>query len=63
MLTGCCRGAVRCLESILNRLRELIPGAQAIDLRRLIENVMSRTGGFLAARVGGLLADVLVLLF
>ena len=51
------------LERIWNRSREVIPGAQAIDLRRLIENVMSRTGGFLAARVGGLLADVLVLLF
>jgi predicted PurR-regulated permease PerM len=51
------------LESIWNRSRELIPGAQGIELRRLIENVMSRTGGFLAARVGGLLADVLVLLF
>ena len=51
------------LESIWNRARELIPGARGIDLRRLIEDAMSRTGGFLAARAGGLLADVLVLLF
>jgi predicted PurR-regulated permease PerM len=41
----------------------LIPGAQDIDLRRLIGDMLSRTGGLLASRVGGLLADVLVLLF
>jgi predicted PurR-regulated permease PerM len=51
------------LERGWDWLRGFIPGAQATDLRTLIENVISRTGGFLAARVGGLLADIAVLLF
>jgi predicted PurR-regulated permease PerM len=51
------------LEAVWNRSRQFIPGAEGIDLRRLIDDAVTRTGAFLAARVGGLLADVLVLLF
>jgi predicted PurR-regulated permease PerM len=56
-------GQLALLERGWDWLRGFIPGAQATDLRTLIENVISRTGGFLAARVGGLLADIAVLLF
>jgi predicted PurR-regulated permease PerM len=56
-------GQLALLEQAWNRIRALIPGAQSIDLRSLIDEAISRTGGFLAARVGGLLADILVLLF
>jgi predicted PurR-regulated permease PerM len=51
------------LENVWNRSRRFIPGAEGIDLRRLINDVIMRTGALLAARVGGLLADVLVLVF
>jgi predicted PurR-regulated permease PerM len=56
-------GQLALLEQGWNRIRGLIPGAQTIDLRSLIDEAISRTGGFLAARVGGLLADIVVLLF
>ena len=56
-------GQLALLEQGWNRIRGLIPGAQTIDLRSLIDETISRTGGFLAARVGGLLADIVVLLF
>ena len=56
-------GQLAWLERAWNRIRVLIPGAQSVDLRSLIEDVISRTGGFVAARVGGLLADIAVLLF
>jgi predicted PurR-regulated permease PerM len=56
-------GQLALLEQAWNRIRALIPGAQAVDLRSLINEAISRTGGFLAARVGGLLADIVVLLF
>jgi predicted PurR-regulated permease PerM len=56
-------GQLAWLEQAWNRIRVVIPGAQSLDLRSLIENVISRTGGFVAARVGGLLADIAVLLF
>ncbi|HLG56421.1 MAG TPA: AI-2E family transporter [Vicinamibacterales bacterium] len=56
-------GQLAWLEQGWNRIRVLIPGAQSVDLRSLIENVFSRTGGFVATRVGGLLADIAVLLF
>jgi predicted PurR-regulated permease PerM len=46
-----------------NWIRALVPGAQTIDLRSVIDEALSRTGGFLAARVGGLLADIVVLVF
>jgi predicted PurR-regulated permease PerM len=51
------------LEQGWNQIRGLIPGAQSVDLRSLIENVVARTGELVAARVGGLLADVALLLF
>jgi predicted PurR-regulated permease PerM len=51
------------VENAWNRSRVLIPGAQTIELRNLIDDVISKTGAFVAARGGGLLADVLVLLF
>ena len=51
------------LENLWNRSRRFIPGAEGIDLKRLINDVIMRTGALLAARVGGLLADVLVLVF
>jgi predicted PurR-regulated permease PerM len=56
-------GQLAWFEQAWNRIRVLIPGAQSVDLKSLIENVISRTGGFVAARVGGLLADIAVLLF
>jgi predicted PurR-regulated permease PerM len=56
-------GQLVLLEQAWNRVRVLIPGAQSIDLRSLIDEVISRTGGVLATRIGGLLADIVVLLF
>jgi predicted PurR-regulated permease PerM len=56
-------GQLVLLERGWDWLRGFIPGAQAVDLRALIDDVISRTGGFLAARVGGLLADIAILLF
>jgi predicted PurR-regulated permease PerM len=56
-------GQLALLEEGWNRIRVFIPGAQTIDLRNLIDEAISRTGGFIAARVGGLLADIVVLLF
>ena len=56
-------GQFALLEQGWNRIRGLIPGGQTIDLRSLIDEVISRTGAFVAARVGGLLADIVVLLF
>ena len=56
-------GPTAWLEEAWNRIRVWIPGAQSVDLRTLIQDVISRTGGFVAARVGGLLADIAVLLF
>jgi predicted PurR-regulated permease PerM len=56
-------GQLAWLEQAWNRIRALIPGAQSLDLRTLIDDAISRTGGFLATRVGGLLADIVVLVF
>jgi predicted PurR-regulated permease PerM len=56
-------GQLALVEQAWNRIRVLIPGAQSIDLRSLIDEAISRTGGVLAARIGGLLADIVVLLF
>ena len=50
-------------QAAWDRIRVLIPGVASVDLGSLIDQAISRTGGFLAARVGGLLADILVLLF
>jgi predicted PurR-regulated permease PerM len=56
-------GQLATLEQVWNRLRAVIPGARGIDLRSLIDEAIAKTGGFLATRVGGLLADIVVLLF
>jgi predicted PurR-regulated permease PerM len=56
-------GQLALLEQAWNRIRLFIPGAQTTELRSLIDEAISRTAGFLAARVGGLLADIVVLLF
>lgn len=56
-------GQLALLEQGWSRVRVLIPGAQSVDLKSLVDEAISRTGGFLAARVGGLLADMVVLLF
>ena len=56
-------GQLASLDGLWNRIRGSIPGAQSIDLRTLLDDVVSRTGGVLAARVGGLLADIVVVLF
>ena len=51
------------IEQGWDRIRFLIPGTQSLDLGTLIEDVISRGGGFLAARAGGLLAVIVVVLF
>lgn len=56
-------GQLAWLEQGWNRIRVFIPGAQGIDLRSLIDEAIAKTGGFLATRVGGLLADIVVLVF
>lgn len=56
-------GQFAVLEQGWNRIRVLIPGAQTLDIRAVVDEAISRTGGFIAARVGGLLADFVVLLF
>jgi predicted PurR-regulated permease PerM len=56
-------GQLASLERAWDRIRMWIPDGESVDLRSFIDDVMSRTGGFLAARVGGLLADIVVLLF
>lgn len=56
-------GQLALAEYAWDRIRGLIPGAATTDLGTLIHEAISRAGGFLAARVGGLLADLAVLLF
>jgi len=56
-------GQLAIAEYAWDRVRRLVPGAATTDLGSLIQAVIARTGGFLAARVGGLLADLFVLLF
>ncbi len=56
-------GRLALLEQAWERIRGLIPGAQAIDLESLIDATISRTGGALATLVGGVLADLAVVLF
>ena len=45
------------------RYRGYIPGAPAVDLASLVNQASANIAGFLAARVGGLLADLAVFIF
>jgi predicted PurR-regulated permease PerM len=56
-------GQLAVAEYAWDRIRGFIPGAGSTDLGTLIHEAVSRAGGFLAARIGGLLADLVVLLF
>ena len=56
-------GRLALLEQAWERIRGLIPGAQAMDLETLIDQTIARTGGALAGLVGGVLADLAVVLF
>ena len=56
-------GQLAAAEQMWDRLRLLIPGVRFADLRTLFEDSIARAGGFIAARIGGLLADLAVLLF
>jgi predicted PurR-regulated permease PerM len=46
-----------------DRIRVYIPGAQALDLGSLVNQASANVAAFLAARVGGLLADLAVFVF
>jgi predicted PurR-regulated permease PerM len=50
-------------EHTWERIRVLIPGARSADLGSLLDEATSRAAGFLAARAGGLLADIVVFVF
>jgi predicted PurR-regulated permease PerM len=50
-------------ERMWDRIRTLIPGGLSTDLPTLLDRATSSTAGFLAARAGGLLADIVVLVF
>jgi predicted PurR-regulated permease PerM len=56
-------GQLAVVQDAWDRIRVLIPGAGSVDLGTLVDDAVSRTGGFIAGRVGGLLADIVVLLF
>lgn len=56
-------GQLAVAERGWERIRGVIPGAAATDLGTLVHEGIARAGGFLAARIGGLLADLLVLVF
>lgn len=56
-------GQLAIVEYAWNSIRGLIPGAARTDLGTLVHEGISRAGGFLAARIGGLLADLIVLFF
>jgi predicted PurR-regulated permease PerM len=56
-------GQLAVAEQAWDRVRRWIPGAATMDLGTLVQEGISRAGGFLAARVGGLLADLVVVLF
>jgi predicted PurR-regulated permease PerM len=46
-----------------DRVRVYIPGARGLDLSSLVNQASANVAGFLAARVGGLLADLAVFVF
>lgn len=48
---------------IWDRLRVYVPGTQALDLATVLNQASGNVARFLAARVGGLLADVAVFIF
>lgn len=50
-------------QGIWDRFRFYVPGMQAIDLGTLLKQASANVAGFLAARVGGLLADLAVFIF
>lgn len=56
-------GRLAVAEQAWDRIRVLIPGARSVDLGPLVDDVTSRMGGFIASLVGGLLANIAVLLF
>jgi predicted PurR-regulated permease PerM len=56
-------GPLALVEQAWERVRVLIPGARAVDLRTMIQEIASKTGGVLAGLVGSLLADLAVVLF
>jgi predicted PurR-regulated permease PerM len=56
-------GQLAVTERAWDRVRALIPGVATVDLGTLLHDAVSRAGGFIAARIGGLLADLIVLLF
>jgi predicted PurR-regulated permease PerM len=56
-------GQLAVAEYAWERIRVFIPGAATTDLGTLVHEAISRTSGFLAARIGSLLADLVVLVF
>jgi predicted PurR-regulated permease PerM len=56
-------GQLAVAEYAWDRVRGFVPGATTVDLGTLIHEAISRAGGFVASRIGGLLADLVVLLF
>jgi predicted PurR-regulated permease PerM len=56
-------GRLALVEGMWDRVRVVIPGAEALDLGTMIGDVITKAGGFLAGRIGGLVADIVVLLF
>lgn len=56
-------GRLAVAEQAWDRIRVVIPGASSVDLGTLVDDVTSRMGGFIASLVGGLLANIALLLF
>lgn len=50
-------------QAMWERFRAYIPGAQGLELGELLNQASANIAGFLAARVGGLLADLAVFVF
>jgi predicted PurR-regulated permease PerM len=51
------------VQQAWDRIRVLIPGASSMDLGTFVNDAIAKTGGFIASSVGGLLANIAVLLF
>lgn len=56
-------GQLAVAQQAWDRIRVLIPGASSVDLGTLVDDAISKIGGFIASSVGGLLANIAVLLF